>query len=345
MEISTPTMESTWVALLEQVSAVGRFLNDREKLGEQLESLDKATRDLVFYDDRLVINEHLVHYTSWKQALAILKDPKAPTLRCYSLERTNDPQEGRLWRRVWDEMTDDAERMDNLLPSYDQTLLRSGRSTGTTFGCCFSAGESGVEDNLTFWRLYGSDGKGCSFKISSRPHSVYRVRYLDERGNNRDKDDEELDKQVGSRLNDLLTKGSKLVDQFLKAHQTKVASWIAARIRMVLGGYNHLAKSSYFEDEKEWRMIVVAPPKDSIRYDVDETGIVRRYVAGLSLEDALVTGSSITVGPQVPNGGAARAYVEHLFGVKGSDVPSPAGESYDRWPVVNLSKNTYRSIV
>ena len=339
--MSTPTMESSWKALLDQVSVVGVCLDDHEELGKQLERFDQATRSLVFYDDPLPRGAHLVHYTSWKQALAILKDPKGPTLRHYSFERTNDPREGRLWRESWDGMT---KRMDKLLPSYDQTLIRSGRSTGSTFGCCFSTGGSDVEDNLTFWRLYGNDGNGCSFKLASRPPNTYRVRYLDEHGKSRRDNDEERDRWIGTRLHNLLTKGDELVNRFLSSSRKDVASRIAGKIRTVLGGYNHLAKSSYFEDENEWRMINVDPPTESILYDVDEaSGVVRRYVAGLSLNDWLITDSSITVGPQVPNGGAARAYVEHLVRAKTPNVPTPAGGSHARWPVVNLSELTYRS--
>ena len=337
--MSTQTMESSWKALIEQVSAVGDRLDD----GEPLAGVDTAIKDFVFYDDSLGVDEHLVHYTSWEHALAILNEPQ-PVLRSYNYERTNDPQEGRLWRRVWDGLKNKAAWFDRFLPSYDQTLLSSGRSTGSTFGCCFSAGGPGVEDNLTFWRLYGNDGKGCSFKVSSRLPHTYKVRYLDERGENRN-GNEELDRQVGSWLCDLLTRGKELVEQFWAAGRKDVASGMAGSMRKVLGGYNHLVKSSYFEDEKEWRMIDVFPT-DTVLYDPDEVGVVRRYVSGPSLKDGLITGSSITVGPQVPNGGAARAYVEHLARAKGLDVSSPAaGGSYDRWPAVNLSKQSYRSDV
>ena len=337
------TMESSWKALLEQVSAVGDRLSDQDPLAE----VDTAIKRLVFYDDALGLDEHLVHYTSWENALAILKEER-PVIRSYNYERTNDPQEGRLWRSVWDAVKDNAEWFDGFLPAHDQTLRRSGRSVGTTFGCCFSAGGSDVEDNLTFWRLYGNDGKGCSFKVTGRLPHTYRVRYLDGHGKNRDRD-EEVDRHVGSMLLDLLTRGKKLVERFWEDGNKDVASGMASGIRKVLGGYNHLVKSSYFEDEKEWRMIDVFPT-DTILYDTDEAGVVRRYVSGLSLEDGLITGSSITIGPQVPNGGAARAYVEHLaeayverlVKAKGQDVPESSNPA-QAIPTVKLSKQTYRS--
>ena len=327
--MSAPTMESSWKALLEQVSAVGDRLGD----SDPLEKVDTAIKELVFYEDHLASSECLVHYTSWENALAILNESE-PVLRSYNYERTNDPQEGKLWRRAWDGLREKAEWFDRFLPSYDQTLLRSGRSTGSTYGCCFSAGGLGVEDNLTFWRLYGYDGKGCSFKVTSRLPRTYRVRYLDERGNNRSDEDDEFDRRIGSWISDLLTTGRELVDQFLSARRKGVASGLAARIRKVLGGYNHLAKSSYFEDENEWRMIDVAPRAGFVQFEAGEASVVRRYVAGLLLKDELITGSSITIGPQVPNGGAARAYVEYLARARGLDLPA-----------VNLSKQTYRSDV
>lgn len=215
-------MKSSWKALLDQVSAV----SDRLDAPDPLAGVDAAIKDLVFYDDSLdpevggesgptlegdrpTSREHLVHYTSWENALAILKEEK-PVIRSYNYERTNDPQEGRLWRSVWDDMQKDADRFDRFLPAYDKTLLASGRSVGTTFGCCFSAGGPRVEDNLTFWRLYGNDGKGCSFKVTSHLPHAYKVRYLDDSRKNRNDDEEELDREVGSLLNELLTRANKI---------------------------------------------------------------------------------------------------------------------------------------
>ena len=325
MAMTTLTMESSWKALLDQVSAVSDHLDAPDPLTD----VDAAIKELVFYDDSLGLDEHLVHYTSWESALAILKEEE-PAICSYNYERTNDPQEGRLWRSVWNAIKEDADWFDQFLPAYDKTLLTSGRSVGTTFGCCFSAGGPSVEDNLTFWRLYGKDGKGCSFKVTSHLPRTYKVRYLDEHGKNRN-GDEEQDRQVGSWLHDLLARGRELVERLLADGRKDVASGMAGRIRKVLGGYNHLVKSSYFEDEKEWRMIDVFST-DTVLYDTDEAGVVRRYVSDLTLKRGLVTGSSITVGPQVPNGGAARAYVEHLARAKGLGPPA-----------VNLSKQTYRS--
>lgn len=291
---------------------------------------------VVFYDDALADEQELVHYTSWKRALAILRDDR-PVLRMYNYELSNDPQEGVLWRRAFDRLNDETMWLHDYLPEYEKTLLDFDRNTGSTFGCSFSSDVGGVEDNLTFWRLYGNDGIGCSFKVTGRllkgsGMNVYRVRYLNEDRENADPKDELQDHEVASRLENLVMKSRDLAAWAREAERNDVATRIATGIRKILGGYHHLAKSEYYKDEREWRMIEVDPIKKSINYEVGDDGVVRRYVPGLDLKKVLATDSSVTIGPQVPNAGAARAYVEHLvreMGMAGTDV--------------RLSKRPYRS--
>ena len=323
------TMEASWDALLKQMaSAKGR--GESKELVSLADTLEDQLETFVFYDDHLPHMQHLVHYTSWERALAILRHPDGPVLRMYNYERSNDPQEGKLWRRAWGELDKEAAWLDDYLPEHEKTLRESGQSTGSTYGCSFSSDVGGVEDNLTFWRLYGNDGEGCSFKVTGLLGRVYRVRYLNEDGSNADTTDEEVDRKIAFWLRELIT-SSRDVLQAVDADQVRVAMRIATGIRKILGGYQHLAKSRYFEDEREWRMIEVAPKLDSVQYDVDEGRVVKRYIEGLSLKDVLVTASSITVGPRVPNGGAARAYVEHL--IRERDM---------RIPEVKLSRQVYR---
>ena len=135
--MNAQTMASSWQTLLERVSAA----SEQPVGGDPLAEVDKAIKALVFYDDALAPDENLVHYTSWENALAILKEPR-PVLRSYNYERTNDPQEGRLLRGVWDEdLSKKAEWFQKFLPTrlcstldevreliYVRLLLLSGRS-------------------------------------------------------------------------------------------------------------------------------------------------------------------------------------------------------------------------
>ena len=292
---------------------------------------------LIFYDDVPHDDQEFVHYTSWERALAILGGSDGPVLRMYNYERSNDPQEGSLWRRTFERLKNETAWLDEYLPEHEKTLRDPGRSTGSAFGCSFSSDVSGVEDNLTFWRLYGNDGEGCSFKMTGRlikggNKRIYKVRYLNDDGSNADSDDEHEDKRVACQLESLIRRSRDVAASAKDQKRMDVAIAIATGIRKVLGGYHHLAKSKYFEDEREWRMIEVDPSEGSIGYDVKNDKVVSRYIPGLDLRKVLATTSSITIGPQVPNAGAARAYVEHLvrgMGMEGTDV--------------NLSKRHYRS--
>ena len=322
-------MESSWAELLEQLATAREKLDDPRQLPAYADTLSGYLGKVVLYDDQLPQLQHLVHYTSWERALAILQDPDGPTLRMYNYERTNDPQEGKLWRKTWKGLN--TAWLNDYLPEHEKTLLELGQNTGSTYGCSFSSDVGGVEDNLTFWRLYGNDGEGCSFKVTGQIGKVYRVRYLNEDGSNADPKDEDEDRKIASLLEQLIAGSHDVVAQAEAAGRPDVATRIATGIRRILGGYHHLAKSRDFKDEQEWRMIEVAPESDSVQYDTSDGNVVRRYFQGLSLKSVLVTASSITVGPRVPNGGAARAYVEHL--VRKSDMHNPE---------VKLSRQIYR---
>ena len=328
--VSAATMESSWTELLEQLAAVRETLDDPRQLSAYADTLSGHLGNIVFYDDQLPQGQNLVHYTSWERALAILRDPDGPTLHMFNYERANDPQEGKLWRNAWGGLREDADWLGDYLPEHEKTLLESGRSAGSTYGCSFSSDVGGVEDNLTFWRLYGNDGEGCSFKVTGQLGKIYRVRYLNEDGSNAKPGDEDEDRKIASLLEQLIAGSHDVVVQAVSARRRDVAMRIATGIGKILGGYQHLAKSRYFEDEREWRMIEVAPELDSVEYDVSGN-VVKRYVRGLSLRDVLVTASSITVGPRVPNGGAARAYVEHLIRERNMRIPE-----------VKLSRQVYR---
>ena len=325
------TMENSWGDLLHQVKAVLPHAGDPRQLVSFADTLRGQLDDFILYDDHLPPQQQLVHYTSWTKALEILEDPNGPTLRMYNYEQTNDPQEGQLWRGAWRNIEEGAAWLDDYLPEYESTLLSSGRSTGSTYGCSFSSDVGGVEDNLTFWRLYGNDGNGCSFKVTGQLGKVYRVRYLDDRGANVQADDESIDGQIATWLEELMANGKVIVERAASCGLPDVAMKVATAIRRLLGGYHHLSKSRYFEDEREWRMVKIAPAQGDVRYETDARGVVRRHVDGLSLKDVLVTASSITIGPRVPNGGAARAYVEHLIRKKEIHVAD-----------VKLSKQIYR---
>ena len=95
-------------------------------------------------------------------------------------------------------------------------------------------------------------------------------------------------------------------------YKPEVGKVIAEGLQKIIYGYCHLIKHKAYAGEEEWRMINVMPRPDEVQYEVTSENLVKRYVEGPALRDVLVSSSSITIGPTVPNRGAARAYVEHL---------------------------------
>ena len=290
--------------------------------------------NLVLYDDAPESETNLVHYTTWKNASDMFNVGEiSPVLRMYNYEQSNDPEEGRIKPPEWKKVEEDAAYLAKYLED-DNRWTEEMTFGWSTYGCSFSSGPSGVEDDLTYWRLYGNDGQGCSLKIpTTNIVGAYKVRYRDRDFNSRSDCDEREDKQVATRLRDLLEVGKEAVDRAPEKHRDIVGRTVAVGLHQVIYGYYHLIKHTAYEDENEWRILRVMPRLDTIRYDTRSAYLVRRYINGPTLKDLLITDSAITIGPAVLNRGAARAYFEYL------------ARRYEMKPVkVRISNKTYRQV-
>lgn len=274
----------------------------------------------VLYEDRPEPKDNLVHYTIWKSALEMFKEgqksaenQKSPVLRMYNYEHSNDPDEGKIKPPEWKKVEEDARAswIDDVLENRNNWVedMIHGWST---YGCSFSSGPAGVEDDLTYWRLYGNDGQGCSLKISSPNERIYRVRYRDKDFSKREKEDQQEDERIARRLKSIFDIGSETVKGAPEEHKSTVGITVAEGLLRIIYGYYHLIKHIAYAGEKEWRMIRVMPRSDAIRFDTTSGNDIKRYVEGPVLEKILSSASAITIGPTVPNRGAARAYLEHM---------------------------------
>ena len=276
--------------------------------------IDKLS-ELVLYDDSPEQRIGLVHYTAWKSAMNMF-DPnqQSPVIRMYNYEQANDPEEGKIRPPEWRALEEQAREnwLDEFLKKDDR--WREEIEFGSTYGCSFSSGLSGsVEDDLTYWRLYGNDGQGCSLKIStSHGMGVYKVRYRDRKFKDRSELEKNEDNDVAERLRMLFEAGKKTVDRAPAGEYRDIVGRTVAEVLLqVLYGYYHLVKHLAYADEKEWRMIRVMPRPGDIRYDTASENLVRRYIDGPALGKLLISQSSIIIGPTVLNRGAARAYFEY----------------------------------
>lgn len=312
--------EDSWDHLAAELVHISELGSGKPSYYRMILSLLERIPEPILYDDRPKQKDNLVHYTTWKRALEMLKEDqksnenkKSPVLRMYNYERSNDPNEGKIKPPEWEDVEKDARAswIDDVLKSRSYWVedMIHGWST---YGCSFSSGPPGVEDDLTYWRLYGDDGQGCSLKISPPNEQIYRVRYRDKDFSKRTKADKQEDEQIAKRLKNIFDIGSKAVKEAPEEYKSIVGITVAEGLLRIIYGYYHLIKHIAYAGEKEWRMIRVMPKPEDIRYDVTSENVVKRYAEGPALEQLLSTNSAITIGPTVPNRGAARAYLEHL---------------------------------
>ena len=301
-------------------------------------------QQLALYDDcPSKAKVDLVHYTTWSNALNMFKTLKItdqvesrtesgclPMLRMYNYEQSNDPDEGRIkppaLEKIEKRIISFAKSLNSL--KYDNLWVERIASGTDIYGCSFSSGPSGIEDDLTYWRLYGNNGNGCSLKVSNTfQGGIYRVRYRE-----RNEGDTKEDKQVADRLNRLLSICKTVVNDAPERYKGVVGGPVVEVLLRIIQSYYHLIKHVAYEGEREWRVISVMPEPNSVRFDISSGNIIKRYVEGTALKEVLSSASVITVGPAVPNRRAARAYIEYM-----------ANDIHEiRYVTVKNSKQTYR---
>ena len=264
--------------------------------------------ELILYDDQPPSEINLVHYTTWKHALHMFN--YSPNLRMYNYEQSNDPKEGKIVPPEWKKVKKKNKRwLKKYLELWQIEEMKLG---GITYGCSFSSGSDGVEDDLTYWRLYGNNGQGCSLKITWQSDiQFYKVRYRDKDFKERDNNQEDEDELVAEQLKDLFKVGKKLVKGLPPKYKRSIGKQVALELGKVMYGYYHLIKDIAYKEEKEWRMIKVWPKLDEVQFDTSSDSLVKRYIEGPSLNKLLRSTAIVTIGPTVPNSGAARAFIEH----------------------------------
>ena len=344
-ETTVSNVEETWTYLLSYMNRISELGPNRPNLRKAIPYLfNSLIPNLILYDDYLQPQHSLVHYTKWEHALSMFSsDKERPVLRMYNLEHSNDPEEGKIKPKEWEKIERDAKWINRALKSdLNWNNLETG---GSTYCCSFSSGPFGVEDELMYWRMYGNNGEGCSLKIIKRDElksgdesrsleieavpiygefRMYKVRYRhgmhsggSKKGNvGRTATEEKEDQMVANRLKEIFYLGEKIVNNLGK-DDTYLRRIVAGGLRQILYGYYHLVKDKAYDVENEWRMIKVLPHRNTIRFDTQSKNSVKRYIEGPGLNDLLITNSTMTIGPTVPNGGAARAYLEHLARKKG----------------------------
>ena len=313
-------VKESWDKLISKLDSVIQRGSEHRGRYPEIFHLISEIPNLILYDDPERNKVDLVHYTTWNCTMDMFKKiqnedlmdgQKQPFLRMYNYEQSNDPNEGRIKPREWEHIEAELRTFVGDLRLDDYWLENFMQGLGT-FGCSFSSGSSGVEDDLTYWRLYGNDGQGCSLKISRQQSwHTYKVRYRDKNCDDRNSVEQEEDLEVAERLEQLFEMCKIIVDNAPEKHKHAIGTTVIKGLYRIIYSYYHLIKDIAFKGENEWRMIRVMPNRSNIRYDTASGDMIKRYIEGPSFCELLSSASVITIGPTVPNHAAARAYIEH----------------------------------
>ena len=226
--------------------------------------------------------------------LKLTPDDKQSLWRLYDSVHLNDPEEGNFLIR-------------NLPKKYD--WLKKREVSHAYIASFIFSNEKDINDNLVFWHAYGREGEGCSLSLSI-PHScLQKVLY----GTAEAKDTTGALKSVLDSLAPLVIIRNSSIRNPIRKELATVIWRFLERIR-------YLYKSDAYEYEKECRLVVAesGTDKNKIRFeDQDRNNYyarIRHYYEHekLAIKELLTTGSSITLGPCVPDSYNMRYYLEAL---------------------------------
>ena len=169
-------------------------------------------------------------------------------------------------------------------------------------------GDPPAEDNLVFWRMYGKEGEGCSMRVNIPPTKLRRVFYGK-------KEAEQTSRTLISLL-DIL----KPLSALGKALRETLAECFWDSI----GRVPYLYKSNAYSYEDEYRLVVRKSDinDNNILFEVANGSLsyVKSYcepedlsIPDLMVENMMITGSRVTLGPRVPNPEALLQSLEILI--------------------------------
>ena len=265
--------------------------------------------------------ELVVHYTSIDALVSMLRDAatedKRSSLRLYDSVHLNDPDEGNYFTRHLN------------LPTRYAHLGQPARSHAYLTSFILPKSGENVADNLILWRTYGHEGAGCSLSLST-PHSRPRkVLYGPKQV-----------KITAKSIAQVLDSIDPLVQRLRHGPRKDISDKLTDTVRQALEGLRYLYKSDHYKDENEWRVVVAESDihdTDNICFDDqgrrDRFDGLRHYYLhdDLLIKKLLITGSTVTLGPCVPDRYNTGYYLKTLM--RRANLHGPK---------INCSKISYR---
>ena len=285
-----------------------------------------------------------VHYTSLDAVISMLRaaqDCKG-YLRMYSASGFNDPTEGNLFTSVAKEKSQNLARC---LPD-DKDADRNSAFVASFIRFEQSDGEQSQEvdpaNDLSFWRMYGREGTGCSLllPLAALAEELREVTYGEiPTANSIEAIDKALNavSEVSNRVVDFASNFG-LVQESTPDSGKIIGDQLQTEVMKV----RYLYKDLRYQFERECRLVETpeSAANDGIRPEFDYSGtqgtaVVKKYIDHPSLKltaDFLRSGTRIMLGPQVPNPVHTKEFIKRLLEEAGFYGPE-----------VRISKIPYRT--
>lgn len=239
----------------------------------------------------------LVHYTSIAVLFSMLQSTakeKNTSLRLYDSAHFNDPEEGHWLVR-------------HLALKHGHNWVEQGRRHSShayiaSFVAPSTNGEEIMRDDLLFWRTYGKEGEGCSLTVRVPNSRLRKVFYGTDEA-----------KFAVETLLPILVLLKPLANTSQDIGRTLRNAFCES-----LEGILYLYKSEAYRYENECRFIVykseISESKICFEYSDNSPLNIRHYYEHeeLLMENILISGSKITIGPCVPNYDDLRQVLEIL---------------------------------
>ena len=166
--------------------------------------------------------------------------------------------------------------------------------------------EKDMSDDLVFWREYGEEGEGCSLSLPIPLSRLQQVLYGPEGL-------ERTFEELRSVLN--------LLDPLLEIDNSSIQEKLAATVWESLEKIRYLHKDAAYEYEKECRFVVAESniDEDKIHFEDQDPqkapAHIRHYyeLEELGIQNLLITGSTITLGPCLSHPDNVEYYLKILL--------------------------------
>ena len=225
----------------------------------------------------------VTHYTSVRTAFALLhgtlSGEPGGSLRVYDSEHTNDPQEGAYFFRAL------------ALPSQHTWVGTATPSHAYVASFLKPSEGNDLSDDLTLWRLYGRDGKGCSLRVWVPATLLREVRY---------------GPAINTDLRGELIALFDAVDPIAQLSED-IRNLLRGMLWEEIGSLRFLYKDEEYSGEHECRLVIPYKEVDeaSVQFDYrEDSESLRRYLEHPELvatELFRQSGASITIGPAAPD--------------------------------------------